>query len=113
MEGEPALAKSLPMPAPASSLVDALSRRDGAIVLLLPDGCSVAPESTLTPHDIAAAAHVVDGQRVFQLAWIGPEGDPMDSWLLAEQRSMRLSDPGTDAARQVLDAFRARTKSAR
>lgn len=107
VEGEPALAKSLPMPAPASSLVDALARRDGSLAMLLPDTSVLAAGASIPPEEIAAAAHVIDGQRVFQLAWVDTDGTLRDSWLLCEQ-SKRLSSPDSDAARQVLAAFRAR-----
>ncbi len=107
VEGEPALAKSLPMPAPASSLVDALARRDGSLAMLLPETCMLAADASIRAEEIASAAHVIDGQRVFQLSWVDADGTLRDSWLLCEQ-SKRLSAPDSDAATQVLAAFRAR-----
>ena len=96
VEGEPALTKSLPMPAPASSLVDALARRDGSLAMLLPEACLIAADASIRAEEIASAAHLVDGQRVFQLAWIDADGSLRDSWLLCEQ-SMRISAPDGDA----------------
>lgn len=111
VEGEPALSKSLPLPTPASSLVDVLIRRDGELAMLLPDACPLVPDASLAPEQIANAAHLVDGARVFQLAWIEDGGELRDSWLLCEQRSVRGSYPDDDAATQVIAAFRARPKS--
>jgi len=107
VEGEPSLARSLPLPAPAEALVDALERRDEALAILLPEASSLPCDAAVAVEDIPAAAHLVDGQRVFQLAWIGPDGALADSWLLAEQRRIRPSEPAF-AAEQVLAAFRAR-----
>lgn len=98
------------MPAPASSLVDALGRRDGHLAMLIPDTSPVVADAVLRAEEIGAAAHLVDGQRVFQLAWIGDDGTAGDSWLLCEQRGFRISSPDSDAATQVLAAFRARPK---
>jgi hypothetical protein len=50
---------------------------------------------------------VIDGQRVFQLAWIQPDGALQDSWLLAEQRGHSGRGDDGSAARKVVDAFRA------
>ena len=110
-EGEPVLSKSLPLPTPASSLVDVLIRRDGELAMLLPDASPLAADAPLAPEQIANAAHLVDGSRVFQLAWIEDGGELRDSWLLCEQRSVRGSYPDDDAATQVIAAFRARPKS--
>jgi hypothetical protein len=110
VEGEPALASSLPIPSPASSLVHALRKREAEIEVLAPEAASLADGAEgarLTARDLSSVAHVVDGQRVFQLAWITPEGTVLDSWLLAEQegRPSRVDDSA--AARGVVDAFRA------
>lgn len=106
VDGEPSLARSLPLPAPADALVAALDRREQAVAILLPDASPLRCDEAVALDDIRAAAHVVDGHRVFQLAWIGADGELADSWLLAEQRSVRSSDPGF-AAVQVIAAFRA------
>jgi hypothetical protein len=110
VEGEPVLAKSLPLPTPASSLVDALRRRSAdasELAMLAPDATGLAPDTRVTSNQIATAAHVIDGQRVFQLAWIRPDGTVADSWLLAEQeRKPESADDGA-AARGVVAAFRA------
>lgn len=111
VEGEPVLSKSLPLPTPASSLVDVLIRRDGELAMLLPDASPLVADAPLAPEQIANAAHLVDGSRVFQLAWIEDGGELRDSWLLCEQRSVRGSYPDDDAATQVIAAFRARPKS--
>jgi len=111
VEGEPALSKSLPLPTPASSLVDVLTRRDGELAMLLPDASSLVADASLSPAEIANAAHLVDGARVFQLAWIEDSGELRDSWLLCEQRGVRGSYPDDDAATQVIAAFRSRAKS--
>ena len=111
VEGEPVLSKSLPLPTPASSLVDVLIRRDGELAMLLPGASPLAADAPLAPEQIANAAHLVDGSRVFQLAWIEDGGELRDSWLLCEQRSVLGSYPDDDAATQVIAAFRARPKS--
>lgn len=108
VEGEPALAKSLPLPTPAQSLVEVLRKRNDEIAMLAPDTTAFGEDASLLAHEIAQAAHVMDGQRVFQLAWIRPDGTVADSWLLAEQRRKvgRDDDDGA-AARGVVAAFRA------
>lgn len=112
VEGEPVLSKSLPLPTPASSLVDVLARREGELAMLLPDASSLVADASLSPAEIANAAHLVDGARVFQLAWVDDtSGELRDSWLLCEQRSVRGSYPDDDAATQVIAAFRARPRS--
>jgi hypothetical protein len=110
VEGEPALASTLPIPSPASSLVHALRKREAEIEVLAPEASLLAAGvegASLSAHELSSVAHVVDGQRVFQLAWITPEGAVLDSWLLAEQhgRPSRVDDGA--AARGVVDAFRA------
>lgn len=131
VEGEPVLEKSLPLPTPASSLVDALRKRadrEGELAVLAPEtadgsdasspargasGASVAPllaEGTaVTARDLAWAAHLIDGMRVFQLAWIGADGAAQDSWLLAEQgtASSRTGADDGSAARSIVAAYRA------
>ena len=108
VEGEPVLAKSLPLPTPASSLVEVLRRRAGDLEMLAPDATDLVPDSDVTAPDISTAAHVIDGQRVFQLAWVAPDGTAQDSWLLAEQQKEQsgTSDGGA-AARTVVAAYRA------
>ena len=107
VEGEPALAKFLPLPTPASSLVDALRKRTGELVMLAPETCDLAEDASVTAPQIASAAHDVDGQRVFQLAWLGPDGAAQDSWLLAEQQPHSQKADSGAAARTVVAAFRA------
>ena len=107
VEGEPVLEKSLPLPTPASSLVHALRKREGELAVLVPDTTTLAPDSEVTANELATAAHVVDGQRVFQLAWLAPDGTAQDSWLLAEQRGHSGSVDDGAAARGVVAAFRA------
>jgi hypothetical protein len=107
VEGEPALAKSLPLPTPASSLVDVLRKRSQEIAILAPETTTLAEDSAVGAGEIATTAHVIDGQRVFQLAWIGPDGTVADSWLLAEQRGHSGRGDGGAAARNVVDRFRA------
>ena len=113
VEGEPALAKTLPLPTPASSLVDVLRKRGpdaGELAMLAPDTTGLAPDASVPASELATAAHVIDGQRVFQLAWIRPDGTVADSWLLAEQQSSAGADEGA-AARGVVAAFRAAVAS--
>lgn len=110
VEGEPVLAKSLPLPTPASSLVDVLRRRSpdaSELVMLAPDATALTADAAVSASEIATAAHVIDGQRVFQLAWIRPDGTVADSWLLAEQESKPASVNDGAAARGVVAAFRA------
>lgn len=107
VEGEPALARSLPLPTPAQSLVEVLGRRNDEIVMLAPDTSAVVEDAPLLAHQLAIAAHVVDGQRVFQLAWMRPDGTVSDSWLLAEQRAQAARPDSGAAARSVMAAFRA------
>lgn len=107
VEGEPVLAKSLPLPTPASSLVDVLRKRTGDLAVLVPDTCDLAEDCAVGAPEIATAAHVVDGQRVFQLAWLSPDGTAQDSWLLAEQRGQQGRGDNGAAAKNVVAAFRA------
>ena len=107
VEGEAVLEKSLPLPTPASSLVDALRKREGDLEVLAPDTATLAPDCPVTASDIASTAHLVDGQRVFQLAWVGADGTAQDSWLLAEQRGHSGRVDSGAAARNVVAAFRA------
>jgi hypothetical protein len=110
VEGEPLLAKSLPLPTPASSLVEVLRRRGpeaSELAVLAPETTTLAEDAPVSAHEIAATAHVIDGQRVFQLAWIRPDGTVADSWLLAEQESKPGSSDAGAAARNVVAAFRA------
>ncbi len=110
VEGEPVLAKSLPLPTPASSLVEVLRKRGpdaSNLAVLAPETTVLAPDVAVSADEIATAAHVIDGQRVFQLAWIRPDGTASDSWLLAEQQSRPGSADDGAAARNVVAAFRA------
>ncbi len=107
VEGEAVLAKSLPLPTPASALVEVLRKRTGDLSVLAPETSSLAADASIGAAEIASTAHVVDGQRVFQLAWIGPDGTAADSWLLAEQRGQVARGDSTAAARTVVAAFRA------
>jgi hypothetical protein len=110
VEGEPALSKSLPLPTPATSLVDVLRRRTpdvAALALLVPESSAFTEDASVTAHDMATAAHVIDGQRVFQLAWIAHDGSLADSWLLAEQQGQPGRVDDGNAARNVVAAFRA------
>ena len=107
VEGEPVLAKSLPLPTPASSLVDVLRRRTGDLAVLVPETCSLVEDCEVTAPEIATAAHVIDGQRVFQLAWLSPDGTAQDSWLLAEQEAHSSKRDSGAAAKNVVAAFRA------
>ena len=107
VEGEPVLAKSLPLPTPASSLVEVLRKRSGDLAVLAPETSTFTEDATVTAAEIAAVVHVVDGQRVFQLAWLQPDGTAQDSWLLAEQHGHSGKGDGGAAARTVVAAFRA------
>lgn len=107
VEGEPALAKSLPLPTPAQSLVEVLRKRNDGLAMLAPDTTTLAENASVLAHDIAGAAHVIDGQRVFQLAWIRADGTVADSWLLAEQQARKSRPDDGAAARGVVAAFRA------
>jgi hypothetical protein len=107
VEGEPALAKSLPLPAPASSLVEVLRKRGGELAVLAPETTSFAEDDAVAAHQISSAAHVVDGQHVFQLAWVKDDGTVADSWLLAEQQPRSQRGDGGAAASNVVAAFRA------
>jgi hypothetical protein len=109
VEGEPVLSKSLPLPTTASSLVHVLRKRgsgDSDLAVLAPEPTTLPTDAVVTARDIAGAAHVIDGKRVFQLAWVLADGSVADSWLLVEEPpSPGRSDNG--AARSVVDAFRA------
>ena len=107
VEGEPALARTLPLPTPASSLVEVLRKRTECLAVLAPDASTLVEDATVSAGEIATTAHVVDGQRVFQLAWIHPDGTVADSWLLAEQRDHSGRGDRGAAARNVVAAFRA------
>ena len=111
VEGEAKLAAALPLPSPASALVDVLRKRRGSLAVLAPEAATLSArgeDAPVTVRELSSVAHVIDGQRVFQLAWVHDDGVVQDSWLLAEQRS---PSPGsTDdnaAARSVVAAFRA------
>jgi hypothetical protein len=105
VEGEPVLARSLPAPASAESLADALTSRDGELLVLVPDGTAFDDDAFVGPADLAAAAHMVEGQHVFQLAWVTAEGI-RDSWLLAEHDKAAQSGDGEATAARIVAGFR-------
>lgn len=107
VEGEAVLSKSLPLPTPASALVEVLRKRTGDLAVLAPETSALVEDAAVNAAEITAAAHVVDGLRVFQLSWIGADGAHADSWLLAEQRGQASRGDPTAAARTVVAAFRA------
>lgn len=107
VEGEPMLSRSLPLPTPAQSLVEVLRKRQDEIVMLAPDTAPFTESAAIAAREIASAAHVIDGQRVFQLAWVRPDGVVADSWLLVEQRAPKARPDDGAAARGVVAAFRA------
>ncbi|HSO34825.1 MAG TPA: hypothetical protein VLT33_19960 [Labilithrix sp.] len=117
VEGESRLAASLPLPSPASALVDVLRRRAGALAVLAPETSALTElgdDAPVTARELSSAAHVVDGQRVFQLAWVHEDGVVQDSWLLAEQHGPAPgSSDDNAAARSVVAAFRAAVSSSR
>jgi hypothetical protein len=116
VEGETALAASLPLPSPASTLVEALRKRGGDLTVLAPDPSELSAlgeDAPVTARELSSAAHVVDGHRVFQLAWIQQDGTVQDSWLLAEQRALAGRVDDGAAARNVVAAFRAAHSTAR
>src|SRR4051812_40709229 len=106
VEGEAVLAASLPLPSPASALVDVLRKRPRHLALLAPDTSDLREDSPVTLSELSSAAHIVDGQRVFQLAWVEDDGTVQDSWLLAEQRGQAGRVDDGSAARSLLAAFR-------
>jgi hypothetical protein len=91
VEGEPALAKSLPVPSPGSMLADALRQRGGELLVLAPDVGAFYENATIGHKEIRDAAFDVDGNRVFQLAWIEPDGTTKDAWLLCEADALARS----------------------
>lgn len=105
VDGEPTLAQSLPMPAPASALADALRKRCGELVVLTPETCSAPAEALVGAADIGRAAHLVDGHHVFQLAWVTAEGT-RDSWLLAEHDKLADSGDVEVTASRIIAGFR-------
>jgi hypothetical protein len=107
VEGELMLARSLPLPTTARSLVEVLRKRSDAISLLAPDESAFAEGGFVSADQLARAAHLIEGERVFQLAWIRPDGTAADSWLLAEQRAQKTRADDGAAARGVVAAFRA------
>jgi hypothetical protein len=116
VEGEVTLASSLPLPSPASALVDALRKRGGNLAVLSPEKSELGDlgeNAPVTARELSSAAHVVDGQRVFQLAWVHADGTVQDSWLLAEQRGPAGRGDDGAAARSVVAAFRAAVSTAR
>ena len=107
VEGEPKLAASLPLPSPASALVEELRRRSCALAVLAPETLTADEDAPVTARELSGAAHLIDGQRVFQLAWVHDDGVVQDSWLLAEQQGPAPgSSDDNAAARSVAAAFR-------
>ena len=90
VDGEPSL-KHLPQPAPAHGLAAALRKRVEELAVLAPTGCPFPEGAIVGERDLVRAAHDISGSSVFQLAWIGPDGVPGDSWLVAEHASMTES----------------------
>lgn len=109
VEGEPVLSKSLPLPTTAQSLVHVLRKRGADasdLAVLAPDAIALTSDAVVTSRELTSAAHVIDGKRVFQLAWVQPDGSAADSWLLVEEQpTPGKTDNG--AARGVVEAFRA------
>lgn len=116
VEGEATLAGSVPLPAPASALVDILRKGSGELEVLAPDGSELVDlceDAPVTARELTRAAHLIDGLRVFQLAWIRPDGTVQDSWLLAEQRVGAGRGDDGRAARKLVASFRASVAPAR
>jgi len=110
VEGESKLAASLPLPSSASALVEVLRKRSGALAVLAPDTLTADEDAPVTARELSRAAHLIDGQRVFQLAWVHDDGVVQDSWLLAEQHGPAPgSSDDNAAARSVVAAFRRRS----
>ena len=112
VEGEPALARTLPSPAPASALVEVLRRREGHLAILAPEACSLPPDVKIGAAEITLAAHDVGGNRVLQLARIEDDGTTRDSWLIAEDvaassRDLARTPEGGVSASAVVEAWRA------
>jgi hypothetical protein len=105
VDGEPVLARSLPVPTTADSLANALRGRGGELVVLVPDACALPEDAFVGPGDLHAAAHIVEGQHVFQLAWVTPEG-VRDSWLLAEHDHHVPSGDGEATAARIVAGLR-------
>jgi hypothetical protein len=91
IEGEPTLAKSLPVPAPGKMLAETLRQRGGDLQMLAPDVGAFHENATIGCKDIRDAAFDIDGNRVFQLAWIDPDGTTKDAWLLCEADALARS----------------------
>jgi hypothetical protein len=91
VEGEPALARSLPVPAPGAVLAEALRGRGGHLAILAPDVGAFYENAAISYTQLREASFDVDGMRVFQLAWLDPDGTTRDSWLLAESDALSRS----------------------
>lgn len=87
VDGEPSL-KHLPQPTPAHGLAAALRKRVEELAVLAPAECPFPEGAIVGERDLVRAAHDISGSSVFQLAWIGSDGVPGDSWLVAEHASM-------------------------
>lgn len=96
VDGEPSL-KHLPQPAPAHGLAAAVRKRREELAVLAPAECPFPEGAIVGERDLVRVAHDVNGSSVFQLAWIGADGAPGDSWLVAEYASM------TDSAERRLE----------
>ncbi len=109
VEGEATLAAALPLPAPATMLVEALRKTSAHLSVLAPDRSELADlgeDAPVTERELTGAAHVVDGQRVFQLAWVRQDGTVQDSWLLVEQRRQTGRVDANAAAHDLVNSFR-------
>lgn len=109
VDGEPVLGQSLPVPASAAPLAEALRRRNGQIALLAPESCGLPEGTRLHAHEIERAAHWVEGHRVFQVAWVDASGAVTDSWLLAEHDHLAQSGDGEVTAARIVAGDRAWT----
>jgi hypothetical protein len=105
VDGEPVLARSLPAPAHAASLAEALRKRPGELLVLVPDGAAFAEDAFVDMTELQGAAHMIEGQHVFQLAWVTPEGI-RDSWLVAEHDRTIPSGDREETAARIVAGFR-------
>lgn len=83
------------------------ARRGGELAVLAPETTTFTEDEAVAAHEISSTAHVVDGQHVFQLAWVRDDGTVADSWLLAEQLPRSQRGDGGAAASNIVAAFRA------
>ncbi len=110
VEGEPVIGRTLPVPASAGPLAQALRAHPGRLALLLPDSCKLQDGTSLRANEIEQTAHWVDSHRVFQLAWADEvTGLVTDSWLLAEHDVLAQSGDGEVTAARIVAGDRAWT----